>query len=119
MFFHYDWDGMHWSRQAKQSCAASMKPTIIPLILIVYIPSMAVMSYHPDEKCDSYTFNSSLFICAIFVVIAGAMPSYISFAAMVAIYGAGSESGSSATLHLEAVFISASSRKKNSWKDPD
>ncbi|KAK9334905.1 major facilitator superfamily domain-containing protein [Lipomyces starkeyi] len=35
-------------------------------------------------------FNSSLFICAIFVIIAGAMPSYVSFAAMVAIYSAGS-----------------------------
>jgi len=27
-------------------------------------------------------FNTSLFVCAIFVLIAGAMPSYISFAAM-------------------------------------
>ncbi|KAK9237299.1 major facilitator superfamily domain-containing protein [Lipomyces kononenkoae] len=35
-------------------------------------------------------FNTSLFVCAIFVVIAGAMPSYLSFAAMVAIYSAGS-----------------------------
>ncbi|KAL6243737.1 hypothetical protein RBB50_009170 [Rhinocladiella similis] len=34
-------------------------------------------------------FNSSLFICAFFVLIAGAMPSYISFCAMVAIYSAG------------------------------
>ncbi|KAK9368939.1 major facilitator superfamily domain-containing protein [Lipomyces kononenkoae] len=35
-------------------------------------------------------FNTSLFVCAVFVVIAGAMPSYVSFAAMVAIYSAGS-----------------------------
>ncbi|KAK9476830.1 major facilitator superfamily domain-containing protein [Lipomyces japonicus] len=35
-------------------------------------------------------FNSSLFICSIFVIIAGAMPSYVSFCAMVAIYSAGS-----------------------------
>ncbi|KIX10422.1 uncharacterized protein Z518_01504 [Rhinocladiella mackenziei CBS 650.93] len=34
-------------------------------------------------------FNSSLFICAAFVLIAGGMPSYISFSAMVAIYSAG------------------------------
>ncbi|KAK5047155.1 hypothetical protein LTR84_007098 [Exophiala bonariae] len=34
-------------------------------------------------------FNSSLFLCAVFVLIAGAMPSYISFSAMVAIYSAG------------------------------
>ncbi|EXJ87457.1 hypothetical protein A1O3_04417 [Capronia epimyces CBS 606.96] len=34
-------------------------------------------------------FNTSLFICAAFVLIAGAMPSYISFSAMVAIYSAG------------------------------
>jgi MFS family permease len=27
-------------------------------------------------------FNSSLFICSIFVLIAGAMPSYVSFCAM-------------------------------------
>lgn len=27
-------------------------------------------------------FNTSLFICAIFVLLGGAMPSYISFAAM-------------------------------------
>ncbi|KAL3472072.1 MFS general substrate transporter [Aspergillus californicus] len=33
-------------------------------------------------------FNSSLFICSIFVLIAGAMPNYISFASMVAIYSA-------------------------------
>jgi MFS family permease len=30
-------------------------------------------------------FNSSLFICAAFVLIAGAMPNYISFCAMLAI----------------------------------
>ncbi|KAF2103593.1 MFS general substrate transporter [Rhizodiscina lignyota] len=34
-------------------------------------------------------FNTSLFSCAIFVIIAGAMPGYISFAALVAIYSAG------------------------------
>ncbi|ODN74734.1 hypothetical protein L202_07063 [Cryptococcus amylolentus CBS 6039] len=34
-------------------------------------------------------FNSSLFICAIFVIIAGSMPSYSSFCAMVALYSAG------------------------------
>ncbi|KGO46695.1 Major facilitator superfamily domain, general substrate transporter [Penicillium expansum] len=33
-------------------------------------------------------FNSSFFICAVFVLIAGAMPNYVSFAAMVAIYSA-------------------------------
>lgn len=34
-------------------------------------------------------FNSSLFVCAIFVLIAGAMPSFISFCALVALYSAG------------------------------
>jgi hypothetical protein len=34
-------------------------------------------------------FNSSLFVSAIVVIIAGAMPSYLSFTAMVAIYSAG------------------------------
>ncbi|UKZ46126.1 hypothetical protein TrVGV298_000324 [Trichoderma virens] len=34
-------------------------------------------------------FNTSLLSCAIFVLIAGAMPSYISFAALVALYSAG------------------------------
>lgn len=34
-------------------------------------------------------FNSSLFICAVFVIIAGAMPTFISFCALVAIYSAG------------------------------
>ncbi|ANB11853.1 hypothetical protein AWJ20_77 [Sugiyamaella lignohabitans] len=33
-------------------------------------------------------FNSSLFLAAVFVIIAGAMPSYISFTAMVALYSA-------------------------------
>ncbi|SPO00365.1 related to synaptic vesicle transporter SV2 (major facilitator superfamily) [Cephalotrichum gorgonifer] len=34
-------------------------------------------------------FNSSLFVCAAFVLIGGGMPGYISFSAMVAIYSAG------------------------------
>ncbi|KAL9619885.1 MAG: hypothetical protein Q9160_005532 [Pyrenula sp. 1 TL-2023] len=34
-------------------------------------------------------FNTSLFLCAGFVLIAGGMPNYISFSAMVAIYSAG------------------------------
>ncbi|KAH8807724.1 major facilitator superfamily domain-containing protein [Xylogone sp. PMI_703] len=34
-------------------------------------------------------FNTSLFSCAIFVLIGGAMPSYVSFCAIVAIYSAG------------------------------
>ncbi|UJO14324.1 Major facilitator-type transporter [Fulvia fulva] len=38
-------------------------------------------------------FNSSLFICAGFVLVAGAMPSYISFASMVAFYSAAAGGG--------------------------
>ncbi|KAG8417009.1 hypothetical protein J3459_013062 [Metarhizium acridum] len=34
-------------------------------------------------------FNTSLFSCAVFVIIAGGMPSYISFASLVALYSAG------------------------------
>ncbi|KAF1814743.1 MFS general substrate transporter [Eremomyces bilateralis CBS 781.70] len=34
-------------------------------------------------------FNTSLYSCAIFVLIAGAMPNYISFATLVALYSAG------------------------------
>jgi len=36
-------------------------------------------------------FNTSLFICAIFVVIAGAMPGYVSFSAMLVIHSIGVE----------------------------
>ncbi|KAF2772967.1 MFS general substrate transporter [Teratosphaeria nubilosa] len=34
-------------------------------------------------------FNTSMFVCAIFVLVAGAMPGYVSFCAMVAVYSAG------------------------------
>ncbi|PYH98631.1 MFS general substrate transporter [Aspergillus ellipticus CBS 707.79] len=49
----------------------------------------AVWGFTADVVGRKWAFNSSLFICAIFVLIAGAMPNYISFCAMVAIYSAG------------------------------
>ena len=49
----------------------------------------AVWGLTADVIGRKLAFNTSLFICAFFVLIAGAMPNYISFAAMVAIYSAG------------------------------
>ncbi|KAL4933745.1 MFS transporter [Aspergillus undulatus] len=49
----------------------------------------AVWGFSADVIGRKLAFNSSLFICAIFVLIAGGMPNYISFCAMVAIYSAG------------------------------
>lgn len=42
----------------------------------------AVWGFSADVIGRKLAFNTSLFICAIFVLIAGAMPSYISFSAM-------------------------------------
>ncbi|KAJ5695848.1 hypothetical protein N7536_006260 [Penicillium majusculum] len=50
----------------------------------------AVWGFSADVIGRKIAFNTSLFICAIFVLIAGAMPNYVSFSAMVAIYSAGS-----------------------------
>ncbi|EED14000.1 sugar transporter, putative [Talaromyces stipitatus ATCC 10500] len=49
----------------------------------------AVWGFSADVIGRKLAFNTSLFICAAFVLIAGGMPSYISFSAMVAIYSAG------------------------------
>ncbi|KAL4814288.1 major facilitator superfamily domain-containing protein [Aspergillus spinulosporus] len=49
----------------------------------------AVWGFSADVIGRKLAFNSSLFICATFVLIAGGMPNYISFCAMVAIYSAG------------------------------
>ncbi|KAI1618473.1 putative sugar transporter [Exophiala viscosa] len=49
----------------------------------------ALWGFSADIIGRRTAFNSSLFICALFVLIAGAMPNYISFCAMVAIYSAG------------------------------
>ncbi|KAK5714969.1 hypothetical protein LTR15_010385 [Elasticomyces elasticus] len=49
----------------------------------------AVWGFSADVIGRKLAFNTSLFVCAIFVTIAGAMPNYISFSAMVAIYSAG------------------------------
>ncbi|KAL4915210.1 major facilitator superfamily domain-containing protein [Aspergillus aurantiobrunneus] len=49
----------------------------------------AVWGFSADVIGRRLAFNSSLFICATFVLIAGGMPNYISFCAMVAIYSAG------------------------------
>ncbi|KAL2821173.1 major facilitator superfamily domain-containing protein [Aspergillus granulosus] len=49
----------------------------------------AVWGFSADVIGRKLAFNSSLFLCAAFVLIAGGMPNYISFAAMVAIYSAG------------------------------
>ncbi|OAL31293.1 hypothetical protein AYO20_08203 [Fonsecaea nubica] len=49
----------------------------------------AIWGFSADVIGRRLAFNSSLFLCAIFVLIAGAMPSYVSFSAMVAIYSAG------------------------------
>ncbi|KAK9369045.1 putative sugar transporter [Lipomyces kononenkoae] len=49
----------------------------------------AFWGFSADVIGRKLAFNSSLFICAAFVIIAGGMPNYISFCAMVAIYSAG------------------------------
>ncbi|KAL2826113.1 major facilitator superfamily domain-containing protein [Aspergillus cavernicola] len=49
----------------------------------------AVWGFSADVIGRKLAFNSSLFLCATFVLIAGGMPNYISFSAMVAIYSAG------------------------------
>ncbi|KAL5001541.1 major facilitator superfamily domain-containing protein [Aspergillus recurvatus] len=49
----------------------------------------AIWGFSADVIGRKLAFNSSLFICATFVLIAGGMPNYISFCAMVAIYSAG------------------------------
>ncbi|KAJ9633880.1 hypothetical protein H2204_006666 [Knufia peltigerae] len=49
----------------------------------------AAWGFSADIVGRRIAFNSSLFICALFVLIGGAMPNYISFCAMVAIYSAG------------------------------
>ncbi|KAL4911492.1 hypothetical protein BDW74DRAFT_164943 [Aspergillus multicolor] len=49
----------------------------------------AVWGFSADVIGRKLAFNSSLFICATFVLIAAGMPNYISFCAMVAIYSAG------------------------------
>ncbi|RMD39158.1 hypothetical protein DV735_g5971, partial [Chaetothyriales sp. CBS 134920] len=61
----------------------------------VYMASMVgllvgagLWGFSADIIGRKIAFNSSLFICALFVLIAGGMPSYISFSAMVAIYSA-------------------------------
>ncbi|WVW86733.1 hypothetical protein I302_108787 [Kwoniella bestiolae CBS 10118] len=48
-------------------------------------------------------FNTSLFLCAVFVIVAGAMPTYASFCVMVALYsaGAGGNYGIDSTNFLE------------------
>jgi MFS family permease len=42
----------------------------------------AVWGFSADVIGRKLAFNSSLFLCAAFVLIAGGMPNYISFAAM-------------------------------------
>lgn len=49
----------------------------------------ALWRFSADIIGRKLAFNSSLFICAEFVLIAGGMPNCISFAVMVAIYSAG------------------------------
>ncbi|KAH7090421.1 putative sugar transporter [Paraphoma chrysanthemicola] len=49
----------------------------------------ALWGFSADVIGRKLAFNSSLFICAGFVLIAGGMPNYVSFSAMVAIYSAG------------------------------
>ncbi|BCS27349.1 MFS transporter [Aspergillus puulaauensis] len=49
----------------------------------------ALWGFSADVIGRKLAFNSSLLICATFVLIAGGMPNYISFCAMVAIYSAG------------------------------
>ncbi|KAF2123001.1 major facilitator superfamily domain-containing protein [Lophiotrema nucula] len=49
----------------------------------------ALWGFSADIIGRKLAFNTSLLICAGFVLIAGGMPDYISFAAMVAIYSAG------------------------------
>ncbi|OKL56314.1 hypothetical protein UA08_08430 [Talaromyces atroroseus] len=49
----------------------------------------AVWGFSADIIGRKLAFNTSLFVCAAFVLIAGGMPNYISFSAMVAIYSAG------------------------------
>ncbi|KAL4811386.1 major facilitator superfamily domain-containing protein [Aspergillus unguis] len=49
----------------------------------------AVWGFSADVIGRKLAFNSSLLICATFVLIAGGMPDYISFCSMVAIYSAG------------------------------
>ncbi|KAH8703412.1 putative sugar transporter [Talaromyces proteolyticus] len=49
----------------------------------------AVWGFSADVIGRKLAFNTSLFLCAAFVLIAGGMPNYISFCAMVAIYSAG------------------------------
>ncbi|KAF7192702.1 Major facilitator-type transporter hxnZ [Pseudocercospora fuligena] len=53
----------------------------------------AVWGFSADVIGRRLAFNSSLFICAVFVLIAGGMPDYISFATMVAIYSAAAGGG--------------------------
>ena len=48
-----------------------------------------IWGFSADVIGRRLAFNSSLFICAFFVLIAGAMPNFVSFSAMVAIYSAG------------------------------
>jgi MFS family permease len=46
----------------------------------------AVWGFSADIIGRKLAFNSSLFICATFVLIAGGMPNYISFCAMCVIH---------------------------------
>ncbi|KAK4499382.1 hypothetical protein PRZ48_009896 [Zasmidium cellare] len=49
----------------------------------------AAWGFSADVIGRKLAFNTSLLSCSVFVIIAGAMPNYISFSAMVAIYSAG------------------------------
>ncbi|ORY18339.1 major facilitator superfamily domain-containing protein [Clohesyomyces aquaticus] len=49
----------------------------------------ALWGFSADIIGRKLAFNSSLFICATFVLLAGGLPDYISFSTMVAIYSAG------------------------------
>ncbi|KAL1404847.1 hypothetical protein Q8F55_008458 [Vanrija albida] len=49
----------------------------------------ALWGFSADIIGRRLAFNSSLFVCAIFVLLTGAMPNYISFCAFIAIYSAG------------------------------
>ncbi|EGR49360.1 uncharacterized protein TRIREDRAFT_3532 [Trichoderma reesei QM6a] len=48
-----------------------------------------IWGFSADIIGRKLAFNTSLLSCAVFVLVAGGMPSYISFAAIVAIYSAG------------------------------
>ncbi|OAG01005.1 MFS general substrate transporter [Paraphaeosphaeria sporulosa] len=71
----------------------------------------AIWGFTADIIGRKLAFNTSLFICAAFVLIAGSMPDYYSFSTMVAIYSA----GAGGNYILDATNLLEFLPVKNAW----